>query len=890
MAKQAPFVGRVQELDTVVGLAMLDGTRKVVCVSGEGGIGKTRFLGESRNQISKRSLNKSILISDIIDFDDRQLTVADNLERRIANQLGEQHFREYLQNLSSRRYAELSGAEPDILNRLRNQSQEAFTRNLRQLANKQRLVLLFDTTDDLGPGELWNRLVDLIAKADNTLFILAGRNGYEIWHKLHNEELIGEDAKVIPLKSLAIEDVDREYLQKKLELLHRPDDIGEPIVQRILHLANGRPILIDLAVEWLSQSIPQPWLVNTAIDELEQWGEDFERVLVKPVTQLRTSLDRLTLLLSRVYPLDERMAEYFLSDAAENMEALFREAKQLVFVKVLPDERISLHDEMREMINRYVWDEVDETGERRQRDSQKAIAYLESAIKNAEEKFATLQEKLDTDESDQLLQNFIKREETDQDIWFFKVQKLGHTLYVNLDQGVLDFVELFEQATRAYRNAIRDSLLHEVVKCQDRLPDNHLFMVMSRQAQFLFETSRFEESLPLATKTLSLAENSIQKIDALMLLANLEIRLGNLEGGIRRFEEAVKLSRQSDDVGRLSRALNGLGWAYRNKGNFNAAIEKYLDAYEISLEQEDNEQTARILNNMAYINAYRGDFFTAIENSNNALEIWQNAGNRREVGITYSTRGEVHRRFGQWNEALEYFQRAISIFDDEEDREWLSIVRIGRASIYWRQDRLLDAKLDVEYAKESGPLNLKPRILHTYARLQFSEKNFELANELFHACQEESKRLGNQEYLMKSLVDSIDVFWEMGQFQKWKPLWLKVNDLFRGSKDEETLRLHGSSLRKLADLMICANEYERALESYKQGLMLITTHEVHSPYAIGQQLRVSEARLREQTEPSMLASLGRDLALFWKEEKLLHKSPEALSIFYRWRREGSGND
>ena len=703
---------------------------------------------------------------------------------------------------------------------------------------------------------------------------------------MQSERSIGQDAEEIPLQSLDIEAVDREYLEEKLKLLHRPDDIEESIIQRILFLAKGRPILIDLAVEWISQSIPQPWLIQAEFDELEKREQDFEKVLVKPVTQLRTSLDRLTLLLSRVYPLDEQMIAYFLGETVNDISSLFVEAKKLVFVKVLPDSRITLHDEMRELINRYVWNEVDETGDRRQRDSQKAIRYLETAIKNAEEKYAELKEKLDIGEPEHLLQNFIKQEEADQNVWFLKVQKLGHTLYVNLDNGVRDFIELFDQATKAYRNAIRDRLLDEISDYQDRFPENTRFLISSREAQFLFETSRFEGALPLAKRTLSLAENKFQQIDALLLLANLEIRLGNIEGSIEQFRKSVLLSRESGDVNRLSRALNGLGWAYRNKGNFDAAIEKYLDAYEISLEQEDNEQTARILNNMAYINAYRGDLFTALENSNNALDIWQKVDNRREIGITYSTRGEVHRRFGQWNEALEYFQRASAIFDDEEDREWLSIVRIGRASIYWRQDKLEDARLDVEYAKEFGPVNLKPRILHTEARLQVGQNNLGAANKLFKECYLSSQQLGNQEYLMKSLIDSIDVYWELGQFHEWKQLQSQIIDMFRDSIDEETLRLQGSSLRKLADLMICADEYKKALDAYKRGFMLIAKHEVHSPYAIGQQLRITEKRIREHIEPGIMANLGRDLAAFWKDEKLLQKSPEALSTFYRWRREG----
>ena len=53
MREQVPFIGRQKEIERISELTEQWGTRQIICIHGEGGIGKTRLLQEIHNQYSQ---------------------------------------------------------------------------------------------------------------------------------------------------------------------------------------------------------------------------------------------------------------------------------------------------------------------------------------------------------------------------------------------------------------------------------------------------------------------------------------------------------------------------------------------------------------------------------------------------------------------------------------------------------------------------------------------------------------------------------------------------------------------------------------------------------------------------------------------------------------------
>jgi hypothetical protein len=178
---------------------------------------------------------------------------------------------------------------------------------------QQRVVMLWDTTDSLVGTDILSHIIGLVPQLENSVLLIAGRNARSIGELLRPEQ--GEQVQIITLPPLEA-GASRLYLQQKQNSLHI--SLDPALAQTILMLAKGRPILIDLAIEWLSRAIPLGWLIESSPEtlkllsdeELRQRQEDFEPHLVHHITQVRTPMDQLTLAMSRVYPLNvELIAE-----------------------------------------------------------------------------------------------------------------------------------------------------------------------------------------------------------------------------------------------------------------------------------------------------------------------------------------------------------------------------------------------------------------------------------------------------------------------------------------------------------------------------------------------------------------------------------------------------
>ena len=79
MAGQIPFIGRQDELLEIVQAIQEADRRQVLCLQGPGGVGKTRLLEEIHKQYLDGQ-EATLVITDIIDFDDQALRYTENVE------------------------------------------------------------------------------------------------------------------------------------------------------------------------------------------------------------------------------------------------------------------------------------------------------------------------------------------------------------------------------------------------------------------------------------------------------------------------------------------------------------------------------------------------------------------------------------------------------------------------------------------------------------------------------------------------------------------------------------------------------------------------------------------------------------------------------------------
>lgn len=884
-----PFVGRQNELAYIDNLICEWGTRRLLCIDGPAGVGKSYLLREVRQRHTCGTSEKiPMLLTDIIDFDDSSLSTLQNIQCKIVRTLGERIFEPYLRVLLNWRKMELGGAGVEQLR----QSALAVNRTFVDCFNmvSARVVMFIDSVDTLKQTDMLDEMIAIGRQLENVVVLLAGRNTSTLGERLQTS---GSSVQTIILPHFPSSTAE-VYAYRKQKSLNGA--LPPELLQKIIMFSRGHPVLLDLAVQRHLRETSLDWLHTTSFEtfqampreEFQHHIEEFERDLASYVADTSQLKGWLTLLLSRICMADVPMVAELLAVPEDTARALLDKAHQQVFMKKLSGGRICLHEEVRRIINQYVWPMVDSLGEQQRQYSKQIVAYMEHTIQTLEQRINYLHKSslplYDEPTLKVVCDPVLEKTTLEQERDSLHVRKLTHTLFTDTSEGVRVFGKMFDAATHAYNFGLRKKLLLEVERSRDQIALPMLYELESRRVQWLLDETSYEQARDLASYLLELPEIPLDhQVTMLIQRGNAEIRLGNIDRSIEDFNRALSLSAENELTTWLNQAHYARGWALFNQGKYDLALADFLGSYQGCLKENNFRQIAWILLNIGYIHALRGNQHAAMESCQAALELWEEIAAPRGIGAAHETLGEIYVRFNQPIEALASYTKAMDIFAAQHDIEWISIVRCGRAFAFQLRQEYEKARDDQQWALEHGPFNLRPRILHSQAITFLGQGDTENACRRLEECRQVSQQLGDIFHDYKSFTDLIELAWNREEYVRWQEFYDEHERLYAHREGTDALRLRGSCLRKIADLAACNGAYDAALEAYKRGLPLIAEYEVHGRYTIRSQIRQTDLRLRERVSGSVLHRLGRNLMSFWQEQPdLLTRYPEVLLLFNRW--------
>lgn len=885
------FVNREDEIAEIEKLIGEWDALRIACVSGDGGIGKTRLLERVRELYPEDRQRRAsrFLITRRIDFDAPELHITETLRRRIANELGEEHFAPHIDALLDWHKMEIAGISPTRLAEEGERVDHAFIECFGKVAETRRVVLLVDTIDQAQGTDAWECLLKLASQLHNTLIVLAGRNAAEIREDLVSK--LGEDTVQLitlePLKRSSAE----EYLQHRQAQLKIPLD--PDLTEKILTLAAGSPLLIDVALDWLVREVPMPWLLEKSLDEIEtlsraEWGE-FEKALVSPIGELRTHLDYMLWIMALVWPLDKNMIARLTHWSSTQVDDVWQDASSLSFVRPLPGDRLMLHDVVREMILRHLRPEVEL--EREHQWFSNVAVYLNELrceLQNRLEELENAEQRARDSGDDREAWNlFVEQESTERALWTIDGQYLGYLMLLDPEEGLAAFIEAWQQATTRYRFSHRAVLISQIERFRDRLLLSPIqeYQIDLRRAQHFLDNAMYKQAEQLLHKMLQTFQDDPQRqVELLIQLGNVVIRLGRFTVGLSHFAQAAQTCRQHSLREQLVRALNALGWVHRLMGRFDKAAQHYRDALKLSLDLGDEWRQAWLMNNLGYVCALQRNRDAALRLCEQALGLWKKIDFKRGVGAVYSTLGEVSKEFDQLEDAVSYFSQALDIFESARDFEWLSSAYCGRGAAFWLMGELDKAKKDLEKARDIGLKRDRPIVLHRLAHVCLQEKNIGVARDLFEQSYQASRSAPDPFYELNSLGDLARIAVLEGCFDKRIDEFEKKFEIFKGRyRDIKYRLLEGLLLRYLGDLHLCAGHIEQAVHLYQEGLSLIAEAGSYEPYTITGQLADMEEITLPRLDTEIVAHLAGRLASFWTYKKYEETHPEALPFFARWK-------
>ncbi len=756
------------------------------------------------------------LILNMLDMDDIRIQSPHDLSLRIIEQIGAEHFQEYFGAI--KKVHSLSPAVVEKSEQFRSEAEDIFIDTLNNFSLNHRTVIFCDTTDAIKTyyGEqALTYLIEIAARIDNCVLVVSGRDADKYAEKLVNSTEV--NLHVINLDILKEED-SREYFIKKQQALNLTLNLDDSSVEELLLLSNGLPILIDLAVEWFSQFMPQNWRSNLPVndlralpqDKLKQKRHDFEEKLVSNIIELRDPLNHLILALARIYPMDEELAAALIKIKVAKVKPLIADAKKLAFVKTLPDGSIKLHDYMQEMVKEHVWPIFEDEG-RDKSDSKRAAEYFDK-------KYQKLKQKIENGLADSLEQESLLVE-----FWQAGANLVYHTLVVNPKEGSELFHRLFQEAGQKYWYSARRFLVETIKPYFDagKLVGSEKVLFGLDFIEFLIYSGQYERGRDVGMELLKDGEYSSEQYTTILTrVANCNLRLGFAADSAQEYQMAIDYCQEREEFHNLLPKLNNfLGQVYRQMGQVSTALEYYDKGLKLT---KDRRTRASLYNNIGYVYALQGEYEAALAQCENGLAIREDLGDKRELAMSYTTRGIIYRDMGNYAVALANYNLALSIFEPEDDVLWLARLYTYRGALYRLMGKYSAAHSDLgQSIKYRLPSELT-FAYHVLGCVFWDQRQYPAALNYVEESYRHALELGDTPMLVNNIVVDAEIYHEQwiaeSRHNSDAPARISqkataLNELVGNGFPHHT----GRMLKVLADLSYEQGDYERSLLLYAQA-------------------------------------------------------------------------
>lgn len=858
-----------------------------------------------------------------VDFDERSFRNPEKLDLEIAKGLDSLAFEPFLKMQADYFIMQDSRVSEDGLKRQHQAKEEAFYKCFNAYAENVRPVLLFDTFDEkILPEEsdVWADFKAKLPMLKNTVIIIAGREAGKFGESLMSA--LKDGLEIIELKPLCVNDC-TQYLQQKARQMHI--SVENELAEKLIFLCDGKPILLDLAVELRGRGIQLNWLENKSLislysnpSEKEKYRREFEHALVKHIAELRSSFDKFLIVAAYVNPLNEQMIATLLDISQENAYAFSEEAKQYMFIKRLTNGYIKLHDEMERMVNDHVWSEIDPENFRRTFYSKQACSYFKEEIKRITLELSEKRSEFNKFEQDDdyrrkglNLDTALKIQDLDVTLWLIKYQQLRHTLFTDFEkEGITFFVELFNEASDPQT---RRKLFDQLQQYENRFQSDHrTIRDFYKIKLWMNEKEHHQEAMELCEELLrqtGLSEE--QTIRLLIMQGNLKIRLGDVKNGLQDFKTAVEKSEDGYNKEYLQPRLlieseKELGWAYRLVGSFEKAKQLYEKAFKLCFKNggPDNKDLqydyGMILNNLAFVLSNNSETRDEAENvAKTAIDHWNKIGNKIGMGAGYLVLGIVYYRRGAsgFGRALEEFQKAVRVFQRLRQTDWLGQVYAWRGITYRGLRDYQKAENDLNEALYNGAENLKAMILNRLGRVYMSRKEWDVAENFLNQSFTWAEKIPDPLYGLVSLSRLIMIAAERVS-EKSKngeenpdEIFMQLNDFDRRLKEylerireisEPDTNTEGIANIALARLAFRQNDRARIIGYLEKGIDLVSKYGSYAGRDETDRIEVIQ-RDFEHIDSEVIQEVGKALIKYTEEKQIKnYYKPRTLAKLYSW--------
>jgi tetratricopeptide (TPR) repeat protein len=660
------FIGRKKEIELFENMLNDTSLKKwVLNIYGPGGLGKTQLMERYIEILKerKKSGQNILFIEKPIDFywteHQRELGIL----KGIADQLAIESFAPFKDELQ--KYNRMLEQEEELpasaLQDKEKELIELFIKIYKEIS-VTKIVLFFDTAELVSDAVLrfWEKILPRFEEAQTkTIAVIAGRQPVTVTPI--------EIVEQLTLKALSLEEVDDYFKSEGFEF-------SENEVNRIAALSNGRPIYIALTIDWLRYG-------NT-IQELiaDHTPEQFARFMVERVQNLHYPEDHAILAMAHFHRrFNDEILALLLNQTNIKPQEVMQKLANFSFVKYRPaiENQLcscTLHDEMRDLVNKYVWPIAEPLGELRREWENKIIDYYGKKI-------------------DQTLHDPIERQN-------LSLERLYYWLDNNLEQAFDYSKQLFQQATDRYDITFMEGINQEIAEKEKKLNPPMQREYQFRKAIIAHRRERYSEAIDTINDLIKNRDCEEElRIEAITRLIVLYTDSGKADDAIKIGKDLEKeLDKRLKDLPSndskylpikllFGRLCNNIGFAFRSQNKYYDTIDYYRKALKHyqDVGEKAYSRIARTWNNLGYVYNRLGHNEEALSQCTIALKLRERINSPYELGLSYNVLGIIYTDLLRAPEAERYFEKALASFAKAQSRRGkaLTCVGYGRLMRQW---------------------------------------------------------------------------------------------------------------------------------------------------------------------------------------------------------------
>ncbi|NJP46040.1 tetratricopeptide repeat protein [Actinacidiphila epipremni] len=736
MARELTFVGRDAELAQLREWATTGSHTRIVAIEAIGGMGKTRLLRELAAEIAGGPETDRTTCT-FLDLASNRYRLPLTLETDILRGMGADDG-EYRRARDRYIASQRDGTSSETVRSLLDVAEQTFGRLFADRTRGGRAVVLVDTVDSpASRSAVFRRFLErTVPRLRNVTVVLAGRDAFTA---------LSEVDPAVECRSFPLQPLEAEASARFFDGL----GLAADQLAALSLLSGGRPILLGLAAQWLEYDIPLPELDTGPSHEVVDDGgpriaeirDRFRGSLVKAVLQLSEPIDTHVLRMAHFpHRYTAAMVGHLGGEAPEVAARQLAELNGLFFVKQIPGYGYVLHDEMRDLINGYVWPFVDSVGLERADLDSRIIAWYDEQVAAAP-----------ADGSRAAL-------------WMLHAERAFYRLRGDRVGGFAALIAQIDTALESGNIDFAGLLIEQTRELIASLDSDSRTQAILLRARWFRLTGRRKAARALLRQIEESDDGAAGvRVEALCLLATLLYEDGEAPLARPVVRRARDIAGQIDSE-RLTlfaetvdgEVLHATGLVRESADLLSTCAPKLEERGETAL-------AARAYDRLAWATSILGAHDEAVGHARKAVALRSALGSPLDVAVSMHTTAAVMRDGSQFESAIEHYERALARFVELGDFHWEAAVFMERGLC-----RLLQYEV-AHYGRTGGPASGYLPILDlAHADLQ---RSVELC------------RTYNRQLLPKAVHELGHVFWERGDTTATIELWRESLGISRSAED-----------------------------------------------------------------------------------------------------------